>query len=105
MIIVAYHYYMEYTAFLDAHMALTVGTHLLVVYFLHGLEVEAIVVEDDYVLRVQVRLERLALQDRLELLEQVERVLGARDVLKACVDEALPNARTSCLSDCDQSRG
>ena len=62
---------------------------LLLVEQLHRLEVEAIVVEDDEELGVEVVLERLALQYVLELLEQRERVVGRVDALEALVDEAL----------------
>ena len=45
--------------------------------------------EDDHVLGVEVRAERVGLQDHLELLEQVERVLRRRDVLEGRVDRHL----------------
>jgi hypothetical protein len=41
------------------------------------------------VLGVQIRFERVPLEDRLELLEQVQGMLCARDVLEAGIDESL----------------
>ena len=62
---------------------------LFVVDLLNRLQVQSVVMKDHNVLRVEIRLQGLALQDRLELLEEVQRVLGARDVFEARVDEAL----------------
>ena len=62
---------------------------VLLVHGLHVLQVEAVVVEDDHVLVLEIRAQRVALQDGLELLQQVERLLGRADVLERRVDEAL----------------
>jgi hypothetical protein len=52
--------------------------------------------EDDHVLVLQVVAQGLALQDGLELVQQVERVVGLRDVVEGGVDEALqPQRRLS----------
>ena len=42
-----------------------------------------------YILGVQIRLERVSLEDGLKLLEQVQRMLCARNIFKAGVNEAL----------------
>eukprot|EP00964_Phaeocystis_antarctica_P047024 scaffold27201_cov62-Phaeocystis_antarctica.AAC.2 len=59
---------------------------------LHRLEVDGVVVEDHHELGVKVILERVAVQDDVELLEQVQRLLGGVDRLEALVDEALQAA-------------
>lgn len=48
--------------------------------------------EDDVELRVEVRLETLPLQDGLELVEKLQRMLDGRDILEALVDERLGNS-------------
>lgn len=45
--------------------------------------------KDDVELGIEVRLEALALQDGLELVQELEGVLDGRDVLEALVDERL----------------
>mmetsp|Transcript_14323 Transcript_14323/g.34907 ORF Transcript_14323/g.34907 Transcript_14323/m.34907 type:complete len:222 (+) Transcript_14323:3726-4391(+) len=65
------------------------GVLVLFVDLLHRVQIQAVVLEDDHVLVVQVLLERLALQDALELAQQVQRVLRAGDVLERAVDEPL----------------
>mmetsp|Transcript_32173 Transcript_32173/g.96037 ORF Transcript_32173/g.96037 Transcript_32173/m.96037 type:complete len:696 (-) Transcript_32173:372-2459(-) len=62
---------------------------LLLVQALHCLEVNAVVLKDDQELGLEIVLERLALQRRLELAEEHEGVLGGGDVLEGLVDEAL----------------
>eukprot|EP00968_Pinguiococcus_pyrenoidosus_P007308 scaffold486_cov254-Pinguiococcus_pyrenoidosus.AAC.1 len=65
---------------------------LLLIELLDLLQLLAVVEEDDVELGVQVALERLALQDGLELVQQLEAVLDGRDVLEALVDELLEAA-------------
>ena len=55
---------------------------VLLVELLHRLQIKAVVVKDHHVLAVEVRLQAVALQNGLELLEHAERVLGAHDVLE-----------------------
>jgi len=62
---------------------------LLLVELLDLLELLAVVLEDDVELGVKVGLERLALKNVLELVEEVERVLNGGDVLERLVDELL----------------
>ncbi len=67
--------------------------YLLIINFLDSLKVESIIVKYDNILGVQIRLECIPLEDGLKLLEQVQGMLCASDILEACVDESLQ----SCL--------
>ncbi len=59
------------------------------VQFLHLLQLEAVVLKNDVELRVHVAFEVLALQDGLELAQQIQTLLDAGDALEAFVDEML----------------
>ncbi len=63
--------------------------YLFVVYLLDRLEVEPVIVKYHYVFGVQIGLERVPLKDGLELLEQIQGMLRARDIFEAGVDEPL----------------
>mmetsp|Transcript_17790 Transcript_17790/g.60027 ORF Transcript_17790/g.60027 Transcript_17790/m.60027 type:complete len:645 (-) Transcript_17790:418-2352(-) len=62
---------------------------LRLVQLLDLLEFDAVVLEDDVELGVEVALQRLPLQDGLELVQQIERILDGGDVLKRLVDKML----------------
>ena len=62
---------------------------LLLVQLLHKFKLLAVALENVIELRIQVTLEALALQDALELLEKLQRVLDVADAVKTLVDLAL----------------
>mmetsp|Transcript_26221 Transcript_26221/g.66047 ORF Transcript_26221/g.66047 Transcript_26221/m.66047 type:complete len:412 (+) Transcript_26221:7324-8559(+) len=62
---------------------------VLLVLVLDGGELQPVVVENDRELGLQVRAQRLPLEDALELLQQVQGAGDARDRLEALVDELL----------------
>jgi hypothetical protein len=62
---------------------------VLLVQRLHLLQVACIVLEDDQPLGGQLALQRGALHDGAELLQQAQRVLRGADVGEGVVDEAL----------------
>ena len=62
---------------------------VLLVRRLHRLEVARVVLEDDRPLGLELLLHRVALQRRLELREQLQRVVGRGDVGERVVDERL----------------
>ena len=65
---------------------------LLFVQLLHLFQFNPIILKNDVQLRVEVALQRLALQDRLERRQQPQRVLYRGNVLEALVDEVLQGA-------------
>ena len=62
---------------------------LLIVNFLHGLEIQPIIMEYYRVLAVQIRFESFSLQNGLELLQKRQGMLCARNVFEGCIDEPL----------------
>ena len=65
---------------------------LLLVELLDLLELDAVILKNDVELRVEVALQRLALEDRLERRQQPQAIFDGRDVLKTLVDEVLERA-------------
>lgn len=57
--------------------------------------------EDDVQLRVEVRLETFSLQDRLKLVQELERVLDGGDVLETLIYKCLRIEKRNALSDAE----